>query len=120
MPDNDEIDRVAHVMNVLRPDWPVASVVTILRRDHATRPYRDLLIAAVAVAVDERTATPARLAEHGPWWVAAYQAGRQSTPTVGPGAEPACAREGHEHELARHCRCCRSEQLGAVAVPVVR
>jgi hypothetical protein len=109
MPDNDQINRIAETLNILRPDWPTRSLVTLLTRDHANRPYRDLLIAAVAVAVDERTVTPARLAEHGPWWVAAYQASRQSTPTVGPGAEPRCG--DHPQELQRHCRCCRSEAI---------
>lgn len=110
MPSPDEIARVAEVLNIVRPDWPTRSLVTLLQRDHANRPYRDLLIAAVAVAADERTATPARLTEHGPWWVAAYQAGRQGTPTVGPGREPRCEVAGHEHELARACRCCAADR----------
>ena len=108
MPDTREMEKVAEVMNIIRPDWPARSILTTLQRDHANRPYRDLLIAAVALAADPRTATPARLAEHGPWWVAAYQAGRQSTPTVGPGREPRC--DDHPQELARACRCCAADR----------
>lgn len=112
MADTNEIQRLAEALHALRPDWPVRSLITYLTRDHAARAFRDLAVAAVVVAVDEQTATPARLGEHGPWWVAAYQAGRPFTPIVGPGSEPRCTEPGHEHELARACRCCRSEQIG--------
>lgn len=106
-----ELQRVAAAMNAIRPDWPAKSCHTVLARDHAGRAFQDLVVAACAVAADPRSATPARLAEHGPWWVAAYQASRAPTPQVGPGKEPRCDAAGHEHELARACRCCRAEQL---------
>ena len=111
MADPTQIQRIAAAVNELRPEWPVRSLVTYLTKNHADRPFADLAIACVAVAVDERSATPARVAEHGPWWVAAYQASRTPTPTVGPGAEPRCEKPGHEHELARNCRCCASERI---------
>lgn len=108
----DEVDRIAAAMNAHRPDWPVRSLVTFLSRHHAARPYRDLAIAAVAVATDPRTTTPNLLNEHGGWWVAAQAV----TGTGGGGAiprptDPRCDEPGHEHELARNCRACRSEAL---------
>jgi hypothetical protein len=60
--------RLAAAANLLRPDWPTASLQTMLDRDHAPRPIADLAVALVAVAMDPTSKTPARLAEHGPWW----------------------------------------------------
>ena len=111
MPDTNGIERIAAAMHCLRPEWRVDSLKAFLTKNHADRPFADLAIAAVAVTLDERTQTPQLLNQHGPWWVAAYQASRTPTPTVGPGAEPRCEKPGHEHELARNCRCCASERL---------
>lgn len=120
MADQTELDRIAAALHALRPEWPLTSLRTHLTKHHADRPYADLAIAAVVVALDPATQTPARLREHGPWWTAAQTAFhglRNTTPAVGPGREPRCARPGHEHELARHCRACRSEQLATPTYP---
>lgn len=111
MPDKTEIERIAAAMHALRPAWRTDSLRTFLTKHHADRPFADLAVAAVAVTLDERTTTPHLLNQHGPWWVAAYEASRHGTPTVGPGLEPRCEKPGHEHELARNCRCCASERL---------
>ena len=79
-PKNEPVDRIAAAVNALRPDWPLTSLRTYLHRAHADRAYCDLAVAAVAVATDPRSQTPARLGEHGPWWTAAYQASRHSKP----------------------------------------
>lgn len=110
MPDPQELDRLAAAMNLLRPEWPTRSIRTYLDR-HATRPYADLLVAAAWICGDPKTTTPARLGEHGPWWVAAGLSTAKGTPIVGPGKEPRCPHPGHEHELARACRACRAELL---------
>lgn len=62
-----EIARLAAAGNVLRPDWPTASLQTCLTR-HTHRPYHDLAVALVYVATDPASKTPARLNENGPWW----------------------------------------------------
>jgi hypothetical protein len=87
-------------------------LVTYLEKNHASRPYLQLLLAVTAIAGDPVTKNPARLAESGPWWKMAHIATTGDTPTEtpGPGAEPACDRVGHEHELARHCRACAAER----------
>lgn len=113
MADEKQIARLAAAMNALRPEWPVRSLTTYLTASHTGRAYADLVVAAAWICADERTVTPARLGEHGPWWIAAGLSTAKGTPTVGPGAEPRCERDGHEHELARHCRCCRAETLAA-------
>lgn len=108
----DEIDRIAAAMNALRPDWPVRSLVTFLSRHHAARPYRDLAIAAVAVATDTRTTSPNLLNEHGGWWTAAQAV----TGTNGGGAvlrptDPRCGE--HPWSSRTNCAACRSEALEA-------
>ena len=108
MATENELQRLAAAMNALRPDWPTSSLFTLLRSKHAGRAYADLAVAAVAVSVDPNTKTPARLSEAGPWWSLVRQ---DVTPQVGPGSDPRCEKPGHEHERARHCRCCRAEAL---------
>lgn len=67
-----EIDRIAAAVNVLRPDWPVNSLRTLLGRAELThRPRRDVAVALIWVACDSDTKTPARVIENGPWWRAA-------------------------------------------------
>ena len=116
MATEQELNRLAAALNAMRPEWPVRSLVTYLTASHSARAFADLSVAAMWIAVDPRTVTPARLGEHGPWWVAAGLSTATATPTVGPGTEPRCETPGHEHERARACRCCRSEALaGEVA-----
>ena len=110
MASNDELQRIAALANVLRPDWPMVSVLSMLQAKHTRRAYTELAVAMTIVACDPVSRTPARLNEMGPWWIAING---HSTPSVGPGAEPRCQRPGHEHELARACRCCRADRLAA-------
>lgn len=108
MPSHDEIQRIAAATHALRPDWPIASLVSLLTAKQSARAYTDLAVAMTVIACDSTTRTPARVNEMGPWWTAVSG---YSTPSVGPGAEPRCTRDGHEHELQRNCRCCRAERL---------
>jgi hypothetical protein len=67
-----EIDRIAAAVNVLRPDWPVKSLRTLLERPELVhRPRRDVAVALTWVACESVTTTPARVLEAGPWWRAA-------------------------------------------------
>ena len=64
-----EIDRIAHAANAMRPDWPVASLRTLLNKPELTnRPRRDVAVALAWVACESETKTPARVLEPGPWW----------------------------------------------------
>jgi hypothetical protein len=66
-----EAQRIAAAINQLRPDWPVASLVTLLARPGLThRHRRDVAVALAWVACDADTRTPARVLEDGPWWTA--------------------------------------------------
>lgn len=66
----NEIDRIAAAISQLRPDWPAASIATLIHRhpDLAARPRRDVAVALAWVACQAETATPARVLEAGPWW----------------------------------------------------
>lgn len=109
MPTPNEIQRIAGAMHALRPEWGFTSLVTFLTNHHSTRAYRDLTIAAVAVAADPITKTPRLLNTHGAWWVAA-QAGAGTT--AGESTTIAkCAEPGHTSFYAHNCGSCRAEQL---------
>lgn len=115
-----ELERVARCVSIIRPGWHPKSILTWLTttdagRSVACRPFQDVAVAFVACALDERSDTPARVAEPGPWWQVADRAARPApaTFTPGPGDDPACRRPGHEHERAASCRWCRAEHLAA-------
>lgn len=69
----NELARLAAAVNVIRPDWPAASLQTYLA-GHAHRPLRDVAVAIVWVATDADTKTPRRMDEAGPWWAASRTA----------------------------------------------
>ncbi|HEY2086278.1 MAG TPA: hypothetical protein VGH54_09665 [Mycobacterium sp.] len=66
----NELERVAAMAVALRPDWVLSSVLTNLKANHGTRPFRDLAVAVAWIATDPDTLTPGRLLEAGPWWEA--------------------------------------------------
>lgn len=67
-----EIERIAAAMHELRPDWPTASLRTLITKQLSHKPRRDVCVALAWVACESASATPARvLNEHGPWWRAA-------------------------------------------------
>jgi hypothetical protein len=66
-----ETDRIAAAMHALRPDWPASSIRTLIRKHLADRPRRDVAVALAWIACEPATATPARVLESGPWWLAA-------------------------------------------------
>ena len=61
-----EIEQVAQAVNAYRPDWPVASLCSFLRR-HENRPLRDVALELTYVALDPSSKTPARIESDGPW-----------------------------------------------------
>lgn len=61
-----EIQRLARSINLIRPDWPVGSLETFIRRREHMTPI-DLHLQLVYVAHDPKTTTPARIDQHGPW-----------------------------------------------------
>lgn len=114
MPSPTEVQRIAAAMNAVRPTWRADSLVSFLTKHHAARPYGDLLIAGIVVALDPKTETPALLNRHGRWWTAAQAVfAAEATPTIGPGRER-CTIYGHEHYPAHNCPGCRTDELTAL------
>lgn len=66
-----ETQRIAAALHAARPDWPAASIATLIRKHLADRPRRDVFVALAWVASEPNSATPARVLESGPWWKAA-------------------------------------------------
>lgn len=101
-----ELDRLASMAAVLRPDWPVRSVRSVLARPElARRPFADIAVALAVVATDPRSETPARVLQHGPWWAAAYLASAEPPSSAPVG--PECHR--HPGHAAGRCGQCTAE-----------
>lgn len=75
---------IAESVALVRPDWLVSSLTSLLHEFRAKEP-RDVHIAALWVAYDPQTRTPARLREDGPWW-------RLGSPQHDPTAAPTLPR----------------------------
>lgn len=61
-----EAERLAQSIHALRPEWPVSSLLTFLKK-RETRPLLDLTLELAHVAQLPDTKTPARIDEQGPW-----------------------------------------------------
>ncbi len=105
-----EIERIAAAINVARPDWPLPSLITLLKRPElAHRPRRDVFVALAWVASETATQTPARVIEAGPWWKAAAADSSQALTRYPPKRGEDCPR--HPGEWPESCRGCASERL---------
>lgn len=61
-----EAERLAASIHAIRPEWPVGSLLTFIKR-HETKPLLDLSLGLMWVALLPDTKTPARVDEQGPW-----------------------------------------------------
>jgi hypothetical protein len=105
----NEQQRIADAVNRLRPDWPVASLLSLLRGPKlASRPRRDVAVALAWVACESATRTPARVLEQGPWWQAATAEGGEDSRWRPPKAEDACKH--HPGEWRDRCRSCAANE----------
>lgn len=108
----NEQARIAAMGHALRPDWPVASLRTLLaRHELANKSRRDVAVALAWVACEAETTTPARVIESGPWWRAANIEHPDRTIRRPPQKTEECAN--HEGEYHDSCRCCASERRTA-------
>ena len=103
MASHDEHQRIAAAMHAIRPEWNPVSLTTYLDRNHLARPYADLLVAGVVVAMDADTKTPALLERHGRWWEAAAAANGEVTKL--PPRRVPCGIDGHAG-TDLHCAEC--------------
>ena len=100
-----EIEKIAHAVNVLRPDWPVRSLITLMNRaELKNRPRRDVLVAFAWISSEPKTSNPGRVLEAGPWWKAAAIETPSSSVRYPPKAVDECAT--HPGEWLDACRIC--------------
>jgi len=108
----NEISKLAHAINELRPDWPTSSLKTWITNNLGRRSFRDAAVALVWVALDIRgdgsyaTDKPARVLEAGPWWRAAAAGEQGDVVPRNPSRDeacPVCSR------FAGSCACTREE-----------
>lgn len=114
MATQNQIQAIAAAMHALRNDWPARSLATFLEKHFADRPFADLAVAAVIVALDERTKTPQLLLEHGRWWEAAYVARGDGSTDTSSNA-PRCEKSGHGGYLAHNCGACKADTYAEAA-----
>lgn len=99
MLETNQLQRLAAMANVLRPDWPTNSLYSFLAKHQAHRTYRDLAVALAYIAADQQTKTPARLNENGPWWTATRD------PNTAPQPRPVtCQTCGQIHTRLEGCK----------------
>lgn len=97
------VARIAAAVNVLRPEWPVPSLRTLLESDALRhKPWRDVAVALTWVACDPASKTPARVKEAGPWWRAAGAEGATHVP-ANPTRETACKTCGRVYSATPPC-----------------
>lgn len=116
----NEISKLAHALNELRPDWPISSLTTWLNNHLSKRPYRDAAIACVWVALDMKpdgsweSRTLARVLEPGPWWRAADPGSEGRVARRNPRPDEACPQCGG---FAGSCPCGNPVRRGPSAPP---
>lgn len=119
---DNEIRRLAHAINEIRPDWPVSSLTTFIARHLARRTYRDAAIALAYIATDTAldgtpaSSTPARVLEAGPWWQAVAAGDAQGRATPGP-PKPEQECPDHAGRWAGACGLCAHEGVTAYYDP---
>ena len=104
----NEIERIAAMGNALRPDWPIASLRSLLAKPMlATRTRRDVAVALAWVACESATKTPARVLEAGPWWIATNADSQRTGKTSYNQPCPFHA------DQIQPCRKCKAEAVSA-------
>lgn len=99
------------MVNSLRPDWPIKSLVTFLETRLHMRAYRDAAVALAWIASDASTTTPARVLEAGPWWPGSIDGGTYRPPRNDEACQlhgggykhscPGCAADAKTGEVTR-------------------
>lgn len=103
-----ELARLAAMAHALRPEWPAQSVKTYLHA-FAGSAFRDVAVALAWVACDPTSATPARLAENGPWWQATRLPGM--TANVPPRQDPLLVPDAPEDDPQAWVKALRDGRL---------
>ncbi|MDN4644947.1 hypothetical protein [Arthrobacter sp. PsM3] len=98
---------VAYLLHEIRPDWGVASLVSLIDKHRDVPSLGALLIAATTKAMERTCQTPAPIFHPGPHWPAAARAHL-------PKPEPC---PDHVGESAHSCRCCIADTKAGIRPP---
>lgn len=111
MIEQNDAERIAAAVNCLRPDWPAASILTLIGNHYRHRPYRDIAVAFTWIAADHNSRTPGRIREDGPWWqaIAVERGGQEPTRAPSPRAHETCNIDGHSG-WANNCPQCAADR----------
>lgn len=90
---------LASILNCIRPDWPVPSLLTILYENRVQPDFPSLVLASVTKAQDRTCKTPAPIFIPGAHWPEAV---RSKLPAL-----PRC--EDHDTEDGPTCRSCLAD-----------
>lgn len=90
---------LAGILNIIRPDWPVPSLLTLIWENRAQPDFPALVVAAVTKAQDRTCKTPAPIFTPGAHWPEAV---RDKLPAL-----PRC--RDHDTEDAPTCRSCLAD-----------
>lgn len=110
MANQQAIERIAAAVNALRPEWPVASLVTMLTEKHQHRDARTLALAATWVATDRDTQTPGLLNTAAPWRAVSTLSDAEKHPSDEYRARWV-ERQRKRLEGAKHCGRCDQEGM---------
>ena len=98
---------VAYLLHEIRPDWPVASLQTLITKHQDAVSLGALIIAATTKALEQTCQTPAPIFHPGPHWPAAARA-RLPKP---PPCEDHIGQEGYS------CRSCHADVKAGIRPP---
>lgn len=104
----NEIERIANAIHALRPDWPAASIHSLISDRMAGHTRRDAAVALAWVACESETKTPARVLEAGPWWQAANVEAPARSGWKPPRKEEQCST--HPGQWAVNCGGCVADK----------
>jgi hypothetical protein len=90
---------VAYLLHEIRPDWPAASLMSLIDKHRGVPSLGALLIAATTKALEATCQTPAPIFHPGTHWPAPSRAHL-------PKAQPC---PDHIGESSHNCRCCGAD-----------
>lgn len=96
----EQAQSLAALLNLIRPRWPIASMMTLFSKHHDIKaPFADVASAALNAARDHIAETPGIIFTDPRFWP---EAAKAKLPPA-----PKCP--DHEWEDAHHCRACLAD-----------
>ncbi|MCZ9884129.1 hypothetical protein [Arthrobacter sp. B2a2-09] len=104
---NQQKRAVAYLLHEIRPDWPVASLVSLIDKHRDVPSLGALTIAATTKAMEATCKTPAPIFHPGPHWPEAVRAQLPKPPPC----------EDHIGQDGYTCRSCHADIKAGIRPP---